>query len=65
MCACVWEKEKKKIRGLLTEPLSPVWAVPHGGSGDDTRSLGGLGGGKFWESSDGKSHGYLLVGSKL
>lgn len=44
MCACVWEKEKKKIRGLLTEPLSPVWAVPHGGSGDDTRSLGGLGG---------------------
>ena len=42
MCACVWEKEK--IRGLLTEPLSPVWAVPHGGSGDDTRSLGGLGG---------------------
>jgi len=50
---------------VWSEPLSSVWAVPHGGSGDDTRSLGGLGGGKFWESSDGKSHGYLLVGSKL
>merc|ERR1712134_3134 len=51
------------VVGVWSEPLGTVWSIPLGGSGDNTRSLGGLGGGKLWESSDGKSHDYLLYRS--
>ena len=37
-------EEEDYERKRLTKPLSSVWSIPHAGSGDNTGSLGGLGG---------------------